>query len=35
MCVDDTAGERQNESVMEKMLLIIIAGGEIAGLYFL
>lgn len=25
MCVDDTAGEQQNESVMEKMLLIIIA----------
>lgn len=34
MCVDDTAGKQQNSSVMEKMLLIIIASGEIAGLYF-
>lgn len=34
MCVDDAAGEQRNESVMEKMLLIIIASGEIAGLYF-
>lgn len=33
MCVDDTAGE-QHENVMEKMLLIIIASGEIAGLHF-
>ena len=33
-CADDTAGERQNESAMDKTLLIIIASGEIAGLYF-
>lgn len=34
MCVKDAAGKRHNESVKGGTLLIIIAGGEIAGLYF-
>lgn len=34
MCVKDAAGKQHNESVKGGTLLIIIAGGEIAGLYF-